>query len=183
MPKYICTECGHVFTAKRLSECPWCHRKSFVDTYARHQAYLKKAKWLYHSHTENPKKNKYIAPKKESGIGKRKLYEVRDVVTISSEEPIYDEYGKNIAGKKGKIVGKTADGKYIIELENKQRVFLGRGLLAAPEWFYKLSSEEMERYLKSDNRIDHLSSSTQRRTRGAVRVRSHTRKQPKRRRR
>lgn len=92
MPKYICTRCGFVFTdpSRRKdyeTPCPFCHSKSFVSSYGKHQAYLKEANRLYYS-SGNPEYKHgdiVITPKGKAkiiGIGKM----APELVTVFSDE-------------------------------------------------------------------------------------------------
>jgi len=78
-------------------------------------------------------------------MGKKKLFRVGDRVTISSEEPLFDDKGKRIDGHSGTLKSRNGP-KGRIKLSD-QRIInnFPLAMLKAPKSFSKLSSDEMRR--------------------------------------
>ena len=75
---------------------------------------------------------------------RRVLYRIGDTVTISNENPLYDE-NKRIDGLKGKLISKS-NMRGTILLKNKIRLNdFPLAQLSAPKWFSKLSSKQMSK--------------------------------------
>lgn len=84
---------------------------------------------------------------------RKTLFKKGDRVRVSSEEPLFDVGGGRFDGKRGKILRKFKQGRIRmveVRLDDGRVLTFGRGLLAAPPWFEKLSSMEMNRLIRSD---------------------------------
>lgn len=80
------------------------------------------------------------------------IYRIGERAKISTEEPLYDRNRRRIDGQTGRVVDKKIkNGVYVYDLSiNGRRVEVGRGLIAAPSWYYKLSVQRMEELNRTD---------------------------------